>query len=524
MQRSLITRIKKEENFMEITIRQGSTAQTSSESIVLGIYEGERTFEGEARELDNATAGMLQEIMKAGDFKGELYRSFLLFKPRGIAARRIVLVGLGKQSRCTLDKIQGAAAQGARFVRDLGVPEFAIPAAFARLPGVPRAAITQALAEGIMLGLYSFDAFKTGNAGNRKKNIRAVTVLVENARMIHDARSAVRKAEIISRAVHAARDMVSRPANSATPKFMAHAAKTTAKKTGLSCTVLGPSQAKKLGMGCFMGVARGSREPAQFIVMEHVPAKARRGDTIVLVGKAITFDSGGISIKPAKGMERMKDDMSGGAAVLGIMQAAAQLNIPLRVIGIVPATENLPDGAALKPGDILTSLSGKTVEIITTDAEGRLILADALAYAQRYNPTAIIDLATLTGACITALGNEVAGVMGTDDNLINKIEEAAAATSEKVWQLPLWEEYGELLKSDVADMKNAAGRDAGAITGGCFLKEFAGKTPWAHLDIAGPVWTDKDRPYVPKGGTGFGVRLILHLLEHWEKSSVKRGK
>jgi leucyl aminopeptidase len=502
---------------MEITIRQGSATRTDSEGIVLGIYEGERTFEGEARDVDTATAGLLLEIMKSGDFKGELYRSFLLFKPRGIAARRVVLVGLGKRGSCTLDKIRGAAAMGARFVRDLGVPEFAIPAAFARLPGVPRAAITEALAEGIMLGLYSFDVFKTGSGGNRKKTIRAVTVLAENAQALQDARRAVRKAEIIARAVHAARDLVSRPANSATPKFMAHAAKTAAKKTGLSCTVLGPAQAKKLGMGCFLGVARGSREPAQFIVLEHVPAKAYRGDTIVLVGKAITFDSGGISIKPAKGMERMKDDMSGGAAVLGIMQAAAQLKLPLCVIGLVPATENLPDGAALKPGDVLTSLSGKTVEIITTDAEGRLVLADALAYAQRYKPTAIIDLATLTGACITALGNEVAGVMGTDERLIKKIQEAAAATSEKVWQLPLWEEYGELLKSDVADLKNAAGRDAGAITGGCFLKEFAGKTPWLHLDIAGPVWTDKDRPYVPKGATGFGVRLILQVLENWGK-------
>jgi leucyl aminopeptidase len=275
-------------------------------------------------------------------------------------------------------------------------------------------------------------------------------------------------------------------------------------------------------MGCFLGVAQGSREPAQFIVLEYVPAKAQHADTIVLVGKAITFDSGGISLKPARGMERMKDDMSGGAAVLGIMQAAAQLKIPQRVIGIVPATENLPDGAALKPGDVITSLSGKTVEIITTDAEGRLILADALAYAQRYKPHAIIDLATLTGACITALGNDVAGVMGTDEQLITKIQEAAAATSEKVWQLPLWDEYSELLKSDIADIKNAAGRDAGAITGGCFLKEFTGKTPWVHVDIAGPAWTDKDRPYLPKGATGFGVRLIINLLENWKK--VKREK
>ena len=507
---------------MKITVRPGGIAQTSSECIILGIYEGERSLEEPARAVDRASAGLLQEIMQSGDFKGERYRSFLLYKPREIAARRIMLVGLGKRKDCTLDKIRGAAAQGARAVRDLGLHELLMPATFARIPGVPQTGIIRALAEGVLLGLYAFDEFKTTHEGKKKNAIDAVTILVENAQELQEARDAVRKAEIIARAVQVVRDLVSRPANSATPAFMARTAKTIAKTSGLICTVLSPSQAKKLGMGCFLGVAQGSREPAQFIVLEYVPAKAHHADTIVLVGKAITFDSGGISLKPSRGMERMKDDMSGGAAVLGIMQAAAQLKIPLRVIGIVPATENLPDGAALKPGDVITSLSGKTVEIITTDAEGRLILADALAYAQRYKPHAIIDLATLTGACITALGNDVAGVMGTDEQLIIKIKEAAAATSEKVWQLPLWEEYSELLKSDIADIKNAAGRDAGAITGGCFLKEFTGKTPWVHLDIAGPAWTDKDRPYLPKGATGFGVRLIINLLENWKKS--ERGK
>jgi leucyl aminopeptidase len=508
---------------MKITVRQGNIEQAASDIIVLGIYEDDRSLARDARLIDTAGSGVILDVLQSGDFKGELYRSLLLYnKSRRIAARRIMLIGLGKRKDLTPDKIRGAAAQGARVVRDLGLQTLLIPATFAQIPGLFRAGSIRAMVEGMMLGLYTFKEFKTDSEGKKNNAIESITLLVENVRELQEARGAARKAEITARAVQVVRDLVSRPANSATPAFMARTAKAIAKKSGLSCTVLSPAQARKLGMGCFLGVGQGSREPAQFIVLEHVPRQVQHADTIVLIGKAITFDSGGISLKPAQGMERMKDDMSGGAAVLGIMQAAAQLAIPLRLIGIVPATENLPDGAALKPGDVITALSGKTVEIITTDAEGRLVLADALAYAQRYKPHAIIDLATLTGACITALGSDVAGIMGTDERLINTIRASAAATGEKVWQLPLWEEYSELLKSDIADIKNAAGRDAGAITGGCFLKAFAGSAPWVHLDIAGPVWTEKDRPYQPKGATGFGVRLILHVLENWGK--VKRGK
>jgi leucyl aminopeptidase len=239
----------------------------------------------------------------------------------------------------------------------------------------------------------------------------------------------------------------------------------------------------------------------------------------VLIGKAITFDSGGISIKPAQGMEEMKTDMAGGAAVLGALQAAAGLKLPAHVVGIIPATENMPSGHALKPGDIIKAMSGKTIEIISTDAEGRLILADSLTYAQRYKPAAIIDLATLTGACVIALGHAASGLMSTDEKLIKKIQAAAEATGEKVWPLPLYEEYAEQLKSDVADLKNTGGRPAGTITAGCFLKEFAGTVPWAHIDIAGTAWAAKPLPYIPKGASGVGVRLLVELLEQWVKAA-----
>ena len=307
------------------------------------------------------------------------------------------------------------------------------------------------MVEGIFLGLYTFKEFKTKKNETLDKVIDGFTILAESKKEYAAFSDAAHAAEILTRAVYLVRDLVSRPANSATPAFLARTAQAIAKKHRLECRILGIEQIKKLGMGCFLGVAQGSREPAKFIILEHKPRKTVRRDAIVLIGKAITFDSGGISLKPAQGMERMKDDMSGGAAVIGIMQAVAELGLPMHVVGLIPATENLPDGAALKPGDIITSLSGKTVEIITTDAEGRLILSDALTYASRYQPAAIIDLATLTGACVIALGNDLAGVMGTDDGLIEKIDQASATTGEKVWQLPLWDEYGELLKSDIAD-------------------------------------------------------------------------
>jgi leucyl aminopeptidase len=507
---------------MKIQVKEGRIARVKDEIIMVGIFEGKDAIKGAARAVETATAGMITEIIQRGDFKGELYKTFLIHKTQKIGVRRVLLVGLGKAKDCTIDKVRGAASYGARFIRDMGIKHFIVPGSFAQLSEISNTEVIKAVLEGISLGLYTFKEYKTKKDGSPDKVIDGFTILVESNKEYVAIKDATKASEILSRAVYLVRDLVSRPANSATPAFLARTAQTNAKKHRLECRVLGMEQIKKLGMGCFIGVAQGSREPAKFIIIEHKPRKTVRRDTIVLIGKAITFDSGGISLKPAQGMDRMKDDMSGGAAVIGIMQAVAELGIPLHVVGLVPATENLPDGAALKPGDIITSLSGKTVEIITTDAEGRLILADALTYASRYQPAAIIDLATLTGACVIALGNDVAGVMGTNDGLIEKIKQASAITGEKVWQLPLWDEYGELLKSDIADIKNAGGRDAGAITGGFFLKEFADKTPWVHMDIAGPVWTEKDKPYIPKGATGFGVRLIVNLLENWKKD--KKGK
>ncbi len=500
---------------MNLTVEQGAITDIQAAVIMLGIFAGDDGIAGASRAVDRATSGMIKKITASGDFTGELYRTVLVYKTRGIKAERVLLVGLGKRKEFTLDRLRGAASSGARFIREMGLKQFLLPLSFVQLSTISSVNTVRALVEGIFLGLYAFDEFKTDSEKKKKKVIESCTILAENRQELVKIHDAAHKARALAEGVYLARDLVSRPANSATPTFIAHTAQAVAKRWKLTCRVLGKAQVRKLGMGCFLGVAQGSREPARFIILDYVPKKARTHDTVVIVGKAITFDSGGISLKPPQGMERMKDDMAGGAAVLGILQTVAQLALPVHVVGIVPATENVPDGAALKPGDVITSMSGKTVEIISTDAEGRLILADALIHAKHYKPAAIIDLATLTGACITALGNDVAGMMGTDEHLMKKIKAASEATGEKVWQLPLWEEYGELLKSEIADIKNVGGRDAGAITGGYFLKEFAGDIPWVHLDIAGPVWTEKDKPYIPKGATGFGVRLLVNVLENW---------
>jgi len=302
-----------------------------------------------------------------------------------------------------------------------------------------------------------------------------------------------------------------------TPEHMAHNALEVGKKRKMvKVTVLDEKKMKALKMNGILSVAQGSHEASRFIIMEYNGVKRTKEKPIILVGKGLTFDTGGISLKPAENMEEMKTDMAGGAAVMGTIMAAADLRLPLRVIGLIPATENMPGGRAYKPGDVLHTLSGQTVEIISTDAEGRLILADALWYARRYEPVAMIDVATLTGACVIALGDLVMGMMGTDDNLKTILKDAAERTGEKLWELPLWKEYEESLKSDVADMKNVGGRQGGAITAGVFLSKFvASDCPWVHLDIAGPSWLKKDRPYIPKGASGVGVRLLIEALKRW---------
>jgi leucyl aminopeptidase len=298
-----------------------------------------------------------------------------------------------------------------------------------------------------------------------------------------------------------------------TPSIMAQKAREIARRKNVSCQVLDKDKMKEMGMNALLAVASGSNEDPKFIILEYAGGK-KSAAPVVLVGKGLTFDSGGISLKPADKMDEMKTDMSGGAAVMGVIMAAADLQLPLNITALIPSTENMPSGNASKPGDIIKSYSGKTIEILNTDAEGRLILADALAYASEFKPAVVIDVATLTGACIVALGEDVIGMLGTDDKLKKEIERAAQTTGELVWELPLWERYHELIKSDIADYKNSGGRTAGTITAAAFLSKFVGDSPWVHLDIAGPAWISKDKTYIPKGASGVAVRLLVEFLRN----------
>ena len=309
------------------------------------------------------------------------------------------------------------------------------------------------------------------------------------------------------------RDLVNTPSNDLTPTHLAGSAKKLGAKK-VKVRVLDRRDAEKEGMGAYLAVSKGSKEEPRFIVVEY---KGGKRGPIGLIGKSITFDSGGLSLKPSKGMEKMKYDMAGGAVVLGIIKLASGMRLPLHLLGILPATENLPGGSATRPGDIVRTITGKTVEIVNTDAEGRLTIADAIGYLRKFKPEAVLDIATLTGACSVALGNEAIAMMGNNDELLNVMRRASDLSGEKVWHMPLYDEYKEYLKSDVADIKNTGGRSGSLVTAGYFLKEFTGDTPWIHLDIASTAWTDKDRPYIPKGASGIGVRLVINFLKEYIK-------
>jgi len=414
----------------------------------------------------------------------------------------VVRVAAGARPR--EESLRRAAGAGVRAAREAGLRSvgFLMP---------PDAAVDswQAAAEGLALGDWRYDGLR--DSEGRPEPV-ATRVLYAGGSPPPGADEAAKRGEILAEAQNATRELVTLPGNVATPRHLGSVAERWAKEHGFRTQVWGPDKLREEGFGALLAVAKGSVEDPCFIVMEHA---GMGGEPYVIVGKGVTFDSGGISIKPSSGMEDMKYDMAGAAAVLGIMTAAARLEIPQRVIGLVPATENLPSGTAVKPGDVIRGLSGKSIEVINTDAEGRLILSDALTYAQRLSPKAIVDMATLTGACVVALGHEAVALMTPDDELAEALTLAGVATGERAWRLPLWQEYRRHMDSDIADIKNTGGRAAGSITAGWFLREFVDDgVPWAHLDIAGTAWAEEARGCQPKGATGVGVRLVIEWLRH----------
>lgn len=498
---------------MKITVQKGELRNSKVRAAVVGHFEDSKVLVGAAKTLDTSCNGLIAEILKDGIFEGKLFETAVVNTKGLIKPERVVIVGFGKKGDFDLEKLRGAFSKAARTIRDLHITGFASSLDFGAIK-YALDTVAEAAVEGVLLGLYQFNRFKTVDRDKIKTVAEFIIMETENA-SLKVIETAAKTAEIISSAVYYSRDLVATPSNEMTPTILANRARQIARNRDIKVTVMGEPFMKRLGMNALLSVARGSNEPPKLIAMEYNGGK-KREKPVVLVGKGITFDSGGISIKPADRMEEMKSDMAGGSAVIGIMMAIADLRLPINVVGIIPATENLPGGRAYKPGDILKSMSGKTIEVISTDAEGRLILADAFAYADRYKPKAMIDMATLTGACIIALGDLIVGMMGTDEELKGRIREASEATGEKVWELPLPEEYNELIKSDVADFKNTGGRPGGAITAALFLQKFVGDYPWVHLDIAGPALLSKDRPYIPKGASGIGVRLIVAFLRRWK--------
>jgi leucyl aminopeptidase len=491
---------------MKVEVVTKPLAEVEADAIVIGVSADDKKLPPAAAALDRQAGGRIAAVLAAERFQAKPGAVTHLHVADGFRASRVVVAGLGGRKDSGAEMIRRAAAAALRRARDLGARTVALELLGDRLPPRERA---HAVVEGAILGTYVFDRYKREKSD---KVVEILRVVAADGRQAREITEGARRGEIFARATWLARDLINAPANDVHPTHVAEVAKHVAREGKLKLKILEREDCAKLGMGAFLGVAQGSEQPPKFIHLTYTPA-GRATKKVAVIGKGITFDSGGLDLKSAEGMARMKNDMSGAAAVLGIMQALPKLGAKVEVHGFIAATENMPSGRAFRPGDILRAMNGTTIEIGNTDAEGRLTLADALCYAAKVvKPQEMIDMATLTGACVVALGALCSGLMASDQRLADRLLAAARAAGERVWQLPLIEEYKEQFKSDVADLNNTGGRNGGAITAGLFLKEFAGDIPWAHLDIAGPAFIDKDSPLGPKGATGVAVRTILTYL------------
>jgi len=497
-------------NIMQVEVKVGRAETESAEVLVLTHCEGDGLGRQDAATIDKALSGSLSELLRSKEFEGKAGEALLLHTHGKVPAKRLLLAGLGRRKDLTLDSIRQAMGQAVKRVRQAKAGTFAVACPAVTPKGCSLLEAAQAATEGAILGGYQFTAYRRDDAA--AKDIAGMTFLTSQKPQVRQLAEGIRRGVATAEATVFVRDLCNHPSNVMTPTRIAHEAKAIAKEEGISLKILEQKEMEQLGMGALLGVARGSHEPPKFIILEYNRARKRDERPVVFVGKTITFDTGGISLKPAENMEHMKADMTGGAEVLASVRAAARLKLPLRLISILPVAENMPGGRAMKPGDIVKTLSGKTVEVQNTDAEGRLILSDGLAYAQRYNPAALVDIATLTGACVVALGQFAIGMFGTDDRLKEQVRKSGLKAGERVWEMPLWEDYFEQLRSDVADMRNIGGRGGGMITAALFLSKFAGDYPWVHLDIASTDWSERERAYIPKGPTGIGTRLLIQYL------------
>lgn len=480
---------------MNISIRDIKEKDCACDALILPFTEGDSKL---YPDLHPSIAKLIKRSFSK-EFRGKQNEVLLLSAPEDVKPGRVLLVGIGGKDEISREKVRRAGGRAAIYLRDMGMQKIALSAGVLWSHNVSPADFV----EGSLLGLYTFDKYVHEK---KRKPIQSFLILSKASRELEDN---LRWIKTVASSVNFARDLINTPANDMTPAHLANVA-ASLKRKNLSVRILEKRDAQRLGMGSYLSVAQGSDQAPKFIILEY---RAAKGPPLVLIGKSITFDSGGLSLKPAEGMEKMKYDMAGGAAVLGIMKAASELQLPVHLIGILPATENLPGGSAARPGDVVTAVNGKTIEIISTDAEGRMTLADAIGFALRYKPKAVIDIATLTGACAIAFGNVAIAMMGNKKDLLDKIKRAGDNTYERVWEMPLFEEYREYLKSDIADLKNAGGKSGALSSSAYFLSEFAGAIPWVHLDIAGTAWVEREKPYLPKGSSGVGVRLIMDFLK-----------
>ncbi|MBI5287954.1 MAG: leucyl aminopeptidase [Chloroflexi bacterium] len=492
---------------MQVRVASGDIATYDAPCIVVHLFEGITAPGGGTGAVDAALGGMISDLIQSGDIRGKDGELTMIHTFGKLAAPRVLVAGLGKSSEFTVDKVRDLSASIARHLRAKRVAEYATIAHGAGIAGLDPAACAEATAEGTLLGLYRFDRHKKANDDNFE--VQTLTIVEHDAGRVAALQAAAERGVILAESVEFARDLSNEPGNILTPTEFAARAEAMATQHGLGVRILDRDQVGEMGMGAFLGVARGSAQPPRFIVLTYnggVDSKP-----LGLIGKGITFDTGGISIKPSEAMLEMKGDMSGGGAVIAAMMAIARLRPKINVTALVPATENMPGGNAIKPTDVLRAMNGKTIEVINTDAEGRVILADALSYAVQLDLSPVVDVATLTGAISIALGNVAFGVFANNDALAERIKGAAKAAGEKCWELPMFSEYKELNKSNVADVKNSGARGAGSIAAAFFLKEFVDERPWAHLDIAGVDFYDAEKGVLTKGASGIPVRTLVNL-------------
>ncbi len=501
---------------MKLDVSRGPIAQLDTALLVLPWCQNENELAErpapDLEALDHSLGLMLTRAVTGGDFRARRGELSLLYRHGESGPDRVLLVGTGKRADLDAERLREVGGRAARRAGQLRIAELTLPLTPSWLgDALPLETAARVMIEGIVLGGWRFDELRSEPAeDDHRPPLERVTLHLLHSRA---KAAALRSAEVglvIAEAQNYARELAARPGNIVNPRYLAEEARRLGAEHGFGVTVMDPKAMKRDGMQAVLAVAAGSEEEPRFIAMEYGDEAA--GGALVLVGKGVTFDAGGLSLKTPQSMETMKSDMSGAAAVLGAFKAVAELELSVRLVGLIPAVENMPSGRALRPGDVIGSRSRKTIEVVNTDAEGRVILADALSYAARYEPAAMVDIATLTGACVVALGHQASGLMGNDEALIEEIRQVGERTGERVWPLPLWAEYRDLLKSEIADIKNSGGRAAGTISAAMFLREFVGPVPWAHLDIAGTAWAERAGPYQPVGPTGVGVRLFTEWV------------